>query len=141
MFLFPGMGLGPHPTREQQNAAMAQYAREFPLKSSGVLIYHPPGRELSVPRLLVIELLTELGVALVAVLLLAQTRLTGFAARVAFMVGVGAIAAVATNISYWNWYAFPADYTLAYIAIQLAGFLLAGIVAAAVLPRPRIAAA
>ena len=63
--------------------------------------------------------------------LLSQTRLTNFGARVGFVVTVaGVLAAIATNISYWNWYGFPTVYTSAYMFIQVVGFLCVGLVAA-----------
>ena len=44
----------------------------------------------------------------------------------------GILAAVATNISYWNWHGFPGVYTVAYMSIQIIGFLCGGLVAALV---------
>jgi hypothetical protein len=43
------------------------------------------------------------------------------------------MAAIATNVSYWNWYGFPTVYIGSYMLIQIVGFLCAGIVAALVL--------
>jgi hypothetical protein len=43
------------------------------------------------------------------------------------------LASLPTNVSYWNWYGFPGSYTASYMAIQIAGFVVAGIVAALVL--------
>jgi len=45
-------------------------------------------------------------------------------------------AAITTNIPYWNWYGFPGSYTVAYVGMQIVAFLVAGLVAAAVLQRP-----
>jgi hypothetical protein len=41
-----------------------------------------------------------------------------------------ALAAIASNVSYWNWYGFPYVYTAGYMFIQIIGFLCVGIVAA-----------
>jgi hypothetical protein len=43
------------------------------------------------------------------------------------------LASLATNVSYWNWYGFPASYTLAYMSTQIVGFLVAGVAASLVL--------
>ncbi|HZR06020.1 MAG TPA: hypothetical protein VFA61_09345 [Candidatus Udaeobacter sp.] len=51
------------------------------------------------------------------------------------------LAAIATNISYWNWYGFPGVYTAAYMLIQVVGFFVVGIVAALVLPKTSLRAA
>ena len=45
------------------------------------------------------------------------------------------LAAIATNISYWNWYGFPGVYTSAYMLIQVVGFFCIGLVAAWVLKK------
>ena len=103
---------------------------------SGILMYHPAGsRPLMMVRWLSVEFVTELAEAFLVVFLLAQTRLTSFGARVGFVVVAGVLAAIATNISYWNWYGFPAVYTASYIFIQVVGFLCIGLVAALVLKK------
>ena len=43
------------------------------------------------------------------------------------------LAAMTTNVSYWNWYGFPGVYTASYIVIEMVGFVLVGVVAALVL--------
>jgi hypothetical protein len=40
------------------------------------------------------------------------------------------MAAIATNVSYWNWWGFPGAYTASYMFIQVVGFFLVGLVAA-----------
>ena len=42
-----------------------------------------------------------------------------FAGRVAFVLIAGILAAIATNVSYWNWYGFPGVYTASYIRSRL----------------------
>jgi hypothetical protein len=83
--------------------------------------------------LLGVEFGAELAESLLAVFLLAQTGLAGFAGRAGFVTVAGILAAISTNISYWNWYGFPCAYTVAYMTIQVVGFFCAGIVAALVL--------
>jgi hypothetical protein len=134
-YIFPGPGLGPNPTREQRSEAMKRMAEDFPKHASGLLIYHPPGRSFSFGKSLGTEFVTELLEAILVVFLLTRTRLQSFGARVGFVFVAGILAAIATNISYWNWYGFPANYTAAYMLIQIIGFTCTGIVAALVLPR------
>jgi hypothetical protein len=67
------------------------------------------------------------------VFLLAQTRLTSFASRLGFVIVAGVLATVATNVSYWNWYGFPATYTAAYMTTGIVGFICAGLVATAIM--------
>lgn len=125
MYFFPGMGQG--------QADMKLYDQKLAANPSGILIYHPPGAQALTPGQLVTEFLTELIESLLAVFLLAQTKLTSFAARLGFVAIAGVIAALATNVSYWNWYGFPATYTVAHMGIEIVGFLSAGLVAAAMI--------
>lgn len=133
MYIFPGMELGANPTREQEHAAMQHYGEKLAGNPSGLLIYHPPGAKALTPGQLATEFVTELLEALIVVFVLAQTRLTSFGSRVGFVTLVGVLAAITTNISYWNWYGFPASYTVAYMTIEIVGYLVIGIVAALIL--------
>jgi hypothetical protein len=133
LYIFPGLGAGSNPTTAQRNAAMKDYGPKLAANPSGLLIYHPPGAKGITGGKLGLEFLTEVVEALLAVLLLAQTRLESYAGKVGFIVLVGIIAALATNIPYWNWYGFPGNYTAAYMTTQIVGYLSAGLVAAAVM--------
>jgi hypothetical protein len=43
------------------------------------------------------------------------------------------LTAIATNVSYWNWYGFPGVYTASYMLIEVVGFILVGVAAGLVL--------
>jgi len=131
LYIYPSMGLGPDATHAQRNEAMKSYEATLEKNPSGFFIYHPAGaRPMNMGKFLTIEFVTELCEALLAVWLLAQTRLVTFGGRVGFVTAAGIMAAIATNISYWNWWGFPGNYTGAYILIQVVGFFLVGVVAA-----------
>jgi hypothetical protein len=49
------------------------------------------------------------------------------------------MAAITTNIPYWNWYGFPVNYTSAYMFIEFMDYLVAGMVVSAIL-KPRVIA-
>jgi hypothetical protein len=135
-YYFPGLGVGQNPTHEQKNEAMKHMTENLARHPSGILVYHPAGsRPFQMARYVSVEFVTELIEAFLAVFLLAQTRLTSYGARVVFVTVVGIIAAIATNVSYWNWYGFPAVYTASYIFIQFIGFLCVGLVAGLVLKK------
>jgi len=130
LYIFPGFGLGPNPSREAQHEAMKHMDEKLAKHPSGILMYHPAGsRPLVMVRYLSIEFATELLEAFLAVFLLSLTNLTSFGARFGFVVVVGVLVAIATNISYWNWYGFPTTYTAAYMFIQVVGFICVGLVA------------
>ena len=136
LYIFPGFGLGTNPSRAARNEAMKHMDEKLAQNPSGLLMYHPAGsRTIKMGQLLGIEFATELLEAILAVFLLGLTRLVTFGARVGFVLVAGIIAALATNVSYWNWHGFPGSYTAAYMSIQAIGFLCVGIVAALVLPK------
>ena len=132
IYVFPGLGVGRHPSPEAKREAMRHMSEKLANSPSGFLVYHPR-RPLNFPRLLAIEFATELVEALLVVFLLAQTRLMSFGARVGFVTVAGIMAAMATNVSYWNWYGFSKRYTAAYMFIEIVGFLIVGLVAALLL--------
>jgi hypothetical protein len=72
--------------------------------------------------------------------ILAQTHIASFAGRVGFVFVAGILAAIATNVSYWNWYGFPSVYIGSYMLIQVVGFSVVGIVAALVLRKHAVVA-
>ena len=139
LYIFPGRGLGKNATRQEKEEAMKHMGEKIAANPSGILMYHAPGRPLALGKLLGVEFGTELLEAILSVFLLAQTRIASFAGRVGFVLVAGILAAIATNVSYWNWYGFPCVYTASYMFIQIVGFLCAGIVAALVLRKTALA--
>jgi hypothetical protein len=133
LYLFPGFGVGDNPTHEQEKEAK-NYEGKLANNPSGLLMYHPAGsRPMVMGKWLTVEFLKQLLVSILAVWLLAQTRVVTYGGRVGFIFVVGIVAALTTNVSYWNWYGFPCAYTAPYMAIELVGFLCAGLAAAFVL--------
>jgi hypothetical protein len=136
LYIFPGSGLGLDATHAQRSTAMKDYEAKLEKNPSGLLMYHPAGsRPMVMPKFLTIEFATELVEALLGVFLLAQTRLVTFGGRLGFVTVAGILAAMATNVSYWNWWGFPTVYTASYMFIQIVGFFFVGLVAALVLPK------
>jgi hypothetical protein len=135
LFVFPATGARPNATNQEKNAAMQHYDEKLAANPSGLLVYHPPGETGLTARRLVAEFLTELLEAFLVVFLLAQTHISSFGGRLAFVTVAGVVASLGTNISYWNWYGFPANYTAVYVLTQIVGFVCVGAVAGAVMPK------
>ena len=135
LYIFPGPGVEKNATRQEKNEAMKHMAEKMATNPSGILMYHAPGRPFTIGKWLGIEFGTELLEAILVAFLLVQTRIVSFSGRVGFVLVAGILAAITTNISYWNWYGFPCVYTASYMFIQIVGFLLVGVVAALVLPK------
>jgi hypothetical protein len=140
LYIFPGMGVGKNATHQEKNEAMKQIAAKAASGPSGLLMYHAT-RQFSFGKLMGIEFATELLEAILVVFLLAQTVIAGFGGRVGFVLVAGIMTAIATNVSYWNWYGFPCVYIASYMLIQVVGFFLVGIVAALVLRKTSFRAA
>ena len=131
LYTYPSMGLGPDATHAQMSEAMKTFPAKLEKNPSGFFLYHPAGsRPMNMGKFLTIEFVTELVEALLAVWLLAQTRIITFGGRLGFVTTAGILAALATNVSYWNWWGFPTVYTTSYMFIQIVGFFLVGLVAA-----------
>ncbi len=135
LYIFPGPGVEKNATRQEKNEAMKHMAEKMATNPSGILMYHAPGRPFTIGKWLGIEFGTELLEAILVVFLLVQTRIVSFSGWVGFVLVAGILAAITTNVSYWNWYGFPCVYTASYMFIQIVGFLLVGVVAALVLPK------
>jgi len=131
LYFLPGLGVPENATRAQQSAAMEARMHKVETGPSGFLAYHA-SLNFSFGKAMVAELGTNILQVLLAIILLGQTRIVNFVGRWRFMTIAGFLAAISTNISYWNWYGFPGNYTLAYICTVAMGFVFAGLVAAAI---------
>jgi hypothetical protein len=101
----------------------------------GLLLYHPKGDlDTSMTPMLIKEFAKEFLQALIAAWIVMMIA-TSFMMRALIVTAIGVSDAIATNVSYWTWYGFPLDYTLAQILILVVGALAAGLAIAAVLPK------
>ncbi|HLW77164.1 MAG TPA: hypothetical protein VKS01_09260, partial [Bryobacteraceae bacterium] len=103
--LGPNAGLYAFPAMDARGS-MDDYSKKLASNPSGLLAYTPPGASALTSRQLVVEFATELTEGYLLVFLLAATRLVTFGARLGFATGAGMLAALATNLPYWNWYHF-----------------------------------
>lgn len=132
LYLFPGMGLGPNPTMQQRNAAMPAYMKKYEQSPHGFLVYHPPSGAFNFGAALAKEGAINLLEGLLAAWLLSLAVAgKAYSGRAGFVVILGVLASVATNLEYWNWYGFPGNYVAGYMVTQIIGFTLVGLVVAA----------
>ena len=129
LYGFPGVAGDPH----RDEAAMAAMTEKMKTGASGLIVYHAPGYNPAMPPLMGKELALEVVQSVILAWLLASLVATGLAARTMAAALVGVAVAISTNGSYWNWWGFPADYTLAAIVIQIVGYTVAGLVIALIL--------
>ena len=125
LYFFPGMPSGA--AGEAQKKQWEERMRQGP---TGIMVYQTKGSAAMEPSQLAGEFISNVLVALVAALLLAQVRLSSFGGRVGFVTALGGVAWLAISVSLWNWYRFPATYTLAELVHELFGFAMTGLVLA-----------
>lgn len=110
----------------EQYKALEQAAMEK--MSQGPMIFasvrlEPMG---SMGGYLVIGFLTQLVLALLATLLLLQTRGLSYAGRVGFLTAIGVLIFVGGHLDEWNWWSFSNSY----IAMQLGAIVIGWVLAA-----------
>ena len=107
--------------------AMKKSAESQKVKPHGFLIYNPPGVNVDADMtpMLVKEFIKQFAEALIAAWVVSMIA-GGFALRWGAVIGIYVATSIATNVSYWNWYHFPMDYTAAQIAMELVSGIVAG---------------
>lgn len=133
MYMFPGMDMS-HPTAEEM-AAWEEKAKAGPW---GLIIFHPGGTSAMSPTTLGIELASNIGACLLAALI--AVRISGFISRLLAVSLLGPISWLSISASYWNWYGFPRDYSLAAFVMETACWIIAGVAIAAIARAGRPAA-
>ena len=137
LYGFPGMNATKHGDPEE----MAKYVERTKTQPHGiVVVHHEPyaGMNGQLAR----ELVTDVCAALIAAILLACVagHCASYLGRVGFVAGLGLLIAF-RPVQLWNWFGFPAKYTHAQILDGVLGFLLVGLVIAAIVKRPKAPAA
>jgi hypothetical protein len=135
LYMFPTGGLTKESSSQEKQQGMERIMEEMKTNPSGLVLYKPAGTTFNFARSLGIQFATDFVKAFLAVWLLARTRLATFSGRVGFIVVVGVLAAIATNIPLCNWYGFPGEYTLANVVMEILGFFFAGLAIALVFKR------
>jgi hypothetical protein len=138
-YFIPGEGMAHAATlpKDQQQAAKDAWQKKYEAGPRAILVYHPTGEKLFMPRYLVVEFLSDLVVGLIAAFALgmACATLRSFAGRVGLVTSLGLLGWVAIEVSYWNWYGFPAAYEVSQFLDQIVGMVFAGTVLALVMRR------
>lgn len=104
------------------------------------IYYHKEGMTPMSPNVMLNGFIIDLLAAALAACLLSATVggcCGTYARRVGFVMGLGIFVGLIGHASYWNWMAFPLDYTIAFIIDVVVGWTLAGLVIAAIIrPAP-----
>ncbi len=133
-YYFPGYPYGQSMSKEEEAAAMRAFEQKHRAGPLGIMVYRSQGAEPMETGAFVTGFILQVAVALVAawLLSLAAGNLTSYGARVQFVTVLGAFAALAVDLQYWNWLSFPTDYTIGMVADHVIGWFLAGLALAAI---------
>jgi hypothetical protein len=105
-------------------------------QGGGLIIYHPNGSPEFGPKPLLLELASNILIALLAAFIVSLTS-ASFAQRIILVTLLGVISWGSISLSYWNWYGYPRNFILAEGVDQAFGWLLCGIVLAVVFRKHR----
>ena len=131
MYVLPGMDMTrPHSAEEE-----AEWTAKYKEGPNAIIIYHPTGVTPMSPQQLGIELLSNILAAVILALLFTW-MVPSFVKRVAFAALFGLAAWMSIDVSYWNWYRFPAEFVNGELFEQVVGWLLVGLVIAFIV-RPK----
>jgi hypothetical protein len=103
----------------------------------GIMIYNAAGAGAPMTGQMITECALDIVMALFAAFVLSlASGLTGFVSRVGFVTLLGLMVGLMTNLQYWNWFGFPANYTVVAVFIDVVGFLIVGLIAAGLVKAP-----
>jgi hypothetical protein len=128
LYFVPGGGM--EKLSEDQQKVWLAKLKEGP---SALLVVRPNGGEPMTPGQLLTELASNIVAGLLAAYLLAQVP-GGYLARVRFTSLLGLFGWLIISVSYWNWYGFPVEFTVAGAIEEVVGWFLAGLALAAIVP-------
>ena len=122
----PGLYFYPWMDPKDPNA-MPKMRQADKVEPHGLLIYSPPGvnADSNMGPMLIKEFIKQFAQALIAAWI-ASMIVGGFATRWLAVTGMFVSSAIAVNVSYWNWYHFPLDFTLAAIVMEVVSGMAAG---------------
>ena len=127
LYFFPGRDL-----KNDSEAARKDWMDRMKRGPSGLLLIKPKGAEAMEPKQLVIEFVSNVICAFVLALILARWPVSKGTAAILGL-GVGLYGWMSIEVSYWNWFGYPPEFTFASAVEQIVGGLLTGLIVALVL--------
>jgi hypothetical protein len=131
LYLFPAPEFQPDMTTAQKQEAMQKSMDRALTGPTGLMVFHPNGVPFSFSRNLAIQFGADVVVMWICAWILALvTRSASYWQLVIIAMLLGFIPVLRTEIPYWNWYNFPAVYTLSQTVIHVVGLTLGGMILA-----------
>ena len=129
LYFMPGFDMG-NPNEAERKAQEAKYEAG----PTAFLIYHPTGEKAMSPGQLLRQLLFDVLGGLIAAFIVSMT-VASFGMRTALVTLMGVFAWLTVSVPHWNWYRFPAGFTLGEGLDGVIGYLLGGLVIAWLMQR------
>ncbi|MBO0860716.1 MAG: hypothetical protein J2P21_19980 [Chloracidobacterium sp.] len=128
LYFMPGYDMSRTLTEAEKTAFQAKY-EAGPI---AFLVYHPTGVKVMSPGQLIRQALFNILCGMIAAFII-STTVASLATRGLMVALMGLFAWAQVNLPYWNWYRFPADFTLGagldtVIAWLIGGFLIAWLI-------------
>jgi hypothetical protein len=112
LYFFPGRDM-----KDKSDAAKKAWEEKVKAGPQGILVYEPAGTEPMSPGLFGRELLSNVLAAVLLAVVLSAIKANIFAGTIVGA-GMGLFAWLSISVSYWNWYHFPPEYTMAELVEQ-----------------------
>src|SRR5262245_14906376 len=130
IYLMPGMDMSRKPTSAELNAVYAK-AEVGP---TAFLVYHPTGEKVMTPGQLIRQALFNILCGLIAAFII-STTVASLTTRGVMVTLMGVFGWVAFSAPHWNWYRFPAAFTIGEGLDEVIGWLLGGFLIAWLIQR------
>jgi hypothetical protein len=131
-YFFPAPESRPGMTRAESDAAMTKAMERSATEPWGILVTYPAGRLMMLPIQLARQFAMDFLAMMIAAVLLSYSRGLSYGQRVVFVSLIGLIPIFSSDIPLWNWYGFPAMYTIAQGFVHLVGYIAGGLAVAKV---------
>jgi hypothetical protein len=132
-YFFPGPALSSGMTKQEKTAAQADHDRRFKEGPTGILVYRTGGEDFQFGRRLAVQFLLGFFASLLAATILAITAsATTYGTRALLVLLLGCFAFAYIEPQYWNWYGFPASYTMVRVLGGIVTWTAAGLAMAAI---------
>ncbi|HLW83246.1 MAG TPA: hypothetical protein VKS20_14500 [Candidatus Acidoferrales bacterium] len=137
-YVFPAPNMAPGRSKQQMQSDNAAYAAKYQQGPTGILVYHPGGVTLNYGKLLGGEFVIDVVSAffLACILAMGAGGKSSYWKRVFAVTLAGLFGGLFLGLEYWNWYNFPTNYAVAYIANATIDWFFAGLAMAAVVKQP-----
>jgi len=130
LYFMPGYDISRTPTKAEQAAFQAKYEAG----PTAFLVYHPTGEKVMTPGQLIRQALFQILGGLIAAFIISAT-VASITTRGIMVTLMGVFAWLAISLPHWNWYRFPAAFTIGEGLDNVIGWLLGGFLIAWMIQR------